>query len=245
MSGSTGGSEWLIALYWFCLALGGGYVILQFIMLLLGGVLHGMDIGGGHAELGGGGAEGEIDLDADMDHDLASHSPGVTPAHGHAETGADAHIGPYSPMAIATFMAGFGGMGLGLNAVGLKSLGGIPGAVFGGLLSLVAGIVAAAVLIVVLNKFFEATSASSGFSLDEVIGAEAEVCIPMDGVHTGQITFHAGYGTRTEPAKPIDDSDKYAQGQKVWIVKIDDGVFKVADFDRATHLNVKFRSEDA
>lgn len=240
--GAAGGFEWFATLYWACMILGGGYVVIQFVMLLLGGVMHGLDFGGGHAVDVGGGV-GDVDLDAALDSDITSHSPGIHPTHGQAATGtSDIHIGPYSPMAIATFLAGFGGMGIALRAIGIPEVAGIPGAFVGGLLSLLVGFVAAAIVIATLNKFFEVTQASSEYSLNEAIGTEAVVEVPMDGATMGQITFHAGSATRTEPARPLDAADAFAQGDKVWIVSIKDGVFEVVDFDKALHLNL--RTED-
>ena len=42
------------SVYWFCLLLGGGYVLVQFLLLLVGGIMHGVDVhsGGGDLDLG-------------------------------------------------------------------------------------------------------------------------------------------------------------------------------------------------
>ena len=227
--------------YWFCLVLGGGFVLVQFIMLMIGGVMHGVDIGGGgvadlnipDADVGGAG------VDFDHAHDPSINAPGVDASHGEYTTGtSDLHIGPFSPMTIAAFLAGFGGMGLVMESANIPDALGIPAAIFAGLMSLLFGILVSAGLIFTLNKFFENTGGSSGYSESEVIGRAATVSVPMDGGSLGEITYVAGHATRNSPARPLDADAVYAQGKEVFIAAIEDGVFRVVDLDRALSLKI-------
>ncbi|MCD6120087.1 hypothetical protein J7K50_09670 [bacterium] len=248
--------------YWACLLLGGGYTLIQFIMLLVGGVIHGVDVDAGHdIDIGhdfdadhdidiGHDFDVDTDFDADvgLDHDFDTgdptlDAPGVHDAHGAAATGAsDLHVGPYSPMSIAIFLAGFGGMGLVSQLFDIPNDLGVPAAFLGGALSLLFGILASAGLIFTLNKFFEATSSSSGYSEADVIGSKATVSVPMDGKAMGEITYVAGFGTRNSPARPFDKDDSFKQGQEVWIAAVKNGVFKVVDLNKA--LSMKIKTDD-
>jgi hypothetical protein len=238
--------------YWFCLLLGGGYVLVQFVLLLCGGMMHGVDVGGGGHDLdgmGGGGhdIDGGFDTDgADTHVDIgASHAPGhvgpgVHPTHGEASTGlGDLHVGPFSPMSIALFLTGFGGMGLIVNAFNLPNNLGVPTSILGGLISLVTGLLISAIVILMLNKFFEMTSSSSGYSINEVIGKPAVVDIPMDGERTGEISYNAGHATRNDPARPLDKKDSFKQGDHVFIAGWDDGTFLVVDVENASSPEIK------
>lgn len=222
--------------YWFCLLLGGGYVLVQFIMLLCGGILHGVDIGGG-----GHGIDGiEADTDFDTHHESGHVGTGAHPTHGDVSTGlGDMHVGPLSPMSIAIFLTGFGGMGLVVNAFNMPNNLGVPASIIGGLISLVTGIFISAVVIAMLNKFFQMTSASSGYSINEVIGKPAVVDIPMSGDKTGEISYTAGHATRNDPAKPLDKNDNFKQGDHVFIAGWDDGVFLVVDVENVDSPEIK------
>lgn len=237
--------DFMNGVYWFCLVLGGGFVLVQFILLLAGGVMHGVDIGGGGADLDVPDADAAgSGADFDHAHDPTINAPGVQASHGEYATGAsDLHVGPFSPMSIAAFLAGFGGMGLVVDSVNMPDTLGVPAAVFGGLMSLLFGILVSAGLIFTLNKFFENTGASSGYSEGEVIGRAATVSVPMDGKSLGEITYIAGHGTRNSPAKPLDADAVYKQGQEVFIASIEDGIFSVVDLDRALSLKIMTPAE--
>lgn len=232
--------DFMNGVYWFSLVLGGGFVLVQFILMMVGGVMHGVDIGGGGADLDMPDADiGGAGTDFDHAHDPSINAPGIEASHGEFATGtSDLHVGPFSPMTIAAFLAGFGGMGLVMESVNVSDALGIPAAIFGGLMSLLFGILVSAGLIFTLNKFFENTGASSGYNEDEVIGRAATVSVPMDGKNMGEITYVAGHGTRNSPAKPLDVEAVYAQGQEVFIAAIEDGIFSVVDLDRALSLKI-------
>lgn len=218
--------------FWFCLLLGGGFVLIQFILLLAGGIMYGVDVGGHDADISGG--------DADVHHDIGVDAPGVKVAHGEATTGTgDMHIGPFSPMSIAVFLAGFGGMGLIATSLNIPPILGIQVSILQGLFALIVGIAVSWLLILSLNKFFEATSASSGYTLNEVIGKPAIVDVPMNGHSIGQITYTAGYATRNDPAKPLNEEDSFKQGQSVFIAGYDDGVFLVVDVEHAESAEIR------
>jgi hypothetical protein len=227
--------------YWFCLLLGGMYVLIQFVMLLAGGIMHGVDMGGHDADVGGGGADLGHDFDAGhADTPHGAGSSGVQDAHGHVATGtSDMHIGPFSPMSIAMFLVGFGGMGLIATSLNIPPILGIQVSILQGLFALIVGIAVSWLLILSLNKFFEATSASSGYSISEVIGKPAVVDVPMNGQSIGQITYTAGYATRNDPAKPLNEEDSFKQGQNVFIAGYDDGVFLVVDVEHADSTEIR------
>ncbi len=221
--------------YWFCFLLGGVYVLIQFIMLLCGGILHSVNIGGGGHNLDGIGA----DTDFDTHHDTHVGT-GAHPTHGDVSTGlGDMHVGPLSPMTIAIFLTGFGGMGLVVNSFNLSNNLGVPTSIIGGLLSLVTGLSISAIVITMLNKFFQMTSASSGYSINEVIGKAAVVDVPMNGDSTGGITYIAGHATRNDPARPLDKNDNFKQGDQVFIAGWDNGVFLVVDVENFDSPEIK------
>lgn len=107
---------------------------------------------------------------------------------------------PLSPVTIAMFISTFGGVGLLLKKAGSPLFVHIPVAAFSGII--VGGLVSWA-----FYKIMLVTQASSHARMNDAIGLEAEVTIPIPHVGLGEIAYVMGGSRYTNPAKTADGKE--------------------------------------
>jgi len=215
----------LFDVYMAATILGAGYVAIS---ALLGNLdfSTGGDVGGGGADVGHDfGHDAGHDVGHDAGHDV-SHDVGhdAVSDGGHAEghgTGmvadaTDEHrraFGALSPTIIASFLAGFGAVGLVLQkGYGWDALSALPAA--GG------GVVLAGVFKAVFNKLALAASGSSHAAVRDLIGSEAEVTTPIGEHAPGEIAYVLS-GARFSRSARSADGKPIGRGTKVTIEAID------------------------
>ncbi len=166
---------------------------LVYIALLLVGVVYAVISGalGWLGDLGGG------DIHVDMS--------------GHLDAG---HAHPVSGTIIATFITGFGAGGVIAHYV-------LKWALLGGVgLALAFGVVLAGSAFLVMDLIFRHTQAGSEFSLDQMVGAEAEVITSIpDGGGIGEAAYVVKGQREVSPARSVDGS-ALAKGRVVVIEKV-------------------------
>ena len=114
---------------------------------------------------------------------------------GHLDAG---HAHPISGTVLATFITGFGGGG----AVAHYYLG---WSVLGGLaLAVAAGIAVGAAAFGVLELVFQQTQAGAEFSLDSLVGREAEVIVGIPAGGTGEVAYVVKGQREACPARTVD-----------------------------------------
>lgn len=129
--------------------------------------------------------------------------------------------------AIAGFMATFGGIGV---------LGELTGAGF--VLTLVAALVTAIALAFATQRLFRFagdTEMSSDVTAAELEGSIGHVALPVSSEHRGRIVVEIAGAREQMTASPADGSS-IDIGEKVVIVKIDQGVALVAPLGRELEL---------
>lgn len=193
-----------LAAYWWMLGIGGAGLLL----LSLGGHLHlghdmhigdhggGVDVGGGHAEIGhlGHGAEAH----------LGEHAEAHVGGHEAGGQGPDSAAGemPFtfsflSPFIVSTFVA-FGGVtGLTLRCCGYNGPWTLPPALGGGLLM-------AWLTVSGLNWALTRSQGSTSFRGANIIGFEAAVITPIPAGGVGEIAFTVKSVRRTAAARSSD-----------------------------------------
>ena len=182
-----------------------GIGIIYAVMILLGAGLHGLHIPG-------------FDIHVDG-HDIGvGHDVQV----GHADVGASVDhstvkVPSLSPVTIASFVTAFGAFGLissGMfNASTRDSL----------LWAAIGGFIVALIAHFAFGYFLIAPQGSSEVRLNEIIGSEAEVIVPIPSDSVGEIAFVAQGGRVTYTAKSGTGAP-IARGTTVVIEKIIGGV---------------------
>jgi membrane protein implicated in regulation of membrane protease activity len=217
----------LNATYILCIVAGFGYLIVSFLL--------------GHIGLGHGGHDGAAHGHLDSSSDTSSLDLGDVAAqeyHGAAaeaaieahegEHAAGEHIGPWSPMIMATFIFFFGCTGFLCN---------MPAVIELGLTSLLpasgSGFVFAALGIWILNAIAARTEGSSEPDARELIGHRAKVTTPIQPEHVGQIAYVVR-GSRFTAAARGAGGKPIPRDAEVTITRIDGGTFFVA-WDPAEH----------
>lgn len=183
-------ADWfnLPAVYAFCLALGAGYTIL---VAVLG------SFGGGFGHFDHGGFEGH-DLGHGGDHDTG---------HG------GAHMGPFSPLIIASFLTCFGGTGLLFTK--MVSLGRLSLAPAGG-----AAVAFAGATIWIFNRLFARVEATSQAKACDLVGRVATVITPIpQGPGAGAIAYVIN-GTRYSLAARSEDAVAMDRGSEAVILRV-------------------------
>ena len=131
-------------------------------------------------------------------------------ASGHLDAG---HLHPVSGTTAATFITGFGGGGTVAHYY-------LDWSLLGGLaLATATGLVVAAAAYAVLEFVFKHTQAGSEFAVEEAVGRDAEVIVPIPEGGTGQIAYLAK-GQRQQSAARATDGAPIAKGAVVVIDKV-------------------------
>jgi membrane protein implicated in regulation of membrane protease activity len=151
-------------------------------------------------------------------HFFGGHDAHVAGSGGHAEAGADTSdmpgISVFSPTVMAAFVTAFGGFGLIFTQFPKTS-----SAVISAPLSILGGLVVAAVLFFFLRGVFSHTQSSSESRVANLIGVEANVITPIPENGVGEIAYVVG-GTRyTAPAR-AENNAAVANGRTVKITRI-------------------------
>jgi|SRR6185295_13044208 len=131
--------------------------------------------------------------------DSSPHMDGGGALEGSHSAG-NVHYSPLSPVTIAMFISTFGGVGILLKKSDFPMFVHIPVAAFSGIL--VGGLVSYA-----FYKFMLATQASSHARMNEAIGAQAEVTVPIPHVGLGEIAYVLSGSRYTNPAKTVDGKE--------------------------------------
>lgn len=194
----------LFDIYMAAAVLGGGYVVLS---ALLGNL---------HFSAGEGGGEGVGVPHGDVGHGMPHDAHHEAHHTGHVVDATDERrraFGLFSPTVVASFLAGFGGVGLVMQrgygwgqASALPALGG--------------GIVLAACLMAVYNKLARAASSSSHALLKELIGVRASVTTPIGADSPGEIAYVL-HGSRFSRSARSADGKPIARGAEVTIEALD------------------------
>lgn len=197
-----------------CLIIGTVWLLLTaFLGDLIGGGADDVGVGGHDVDVGGHDAGiGHFETDA-SGHDF----------HADTSMGDAVHLGPFSPMILACFLATFGASGLifakMMPAVLLDFLVVIPAAVFG------AGVSGG--LMYGFNKLSSKVDASSEAEVARFAGLTAEVITPIPEKGIGQVSFVVK-GTRlNSSAKSVDES-AIPRGSKVIIDEVKGSVLYVS-----------------
>ena len=200
-----------LTIYTVSLVIGVVYVVIG---AILGEIAHhGVDLADQDTDLGG----ADVGQDMDVGHDI-----------GHVDAGGLAHdvglgqehISPFKPLTIATFLTGFGGLGL-ISQLGLR---------VSPLVSLfVAGPGAVAIAAVEFAAFVKLVIRAQGSSeatFYETLGSEAEVTVAIPKKGLGQVAYHIKGFRYMSPARS-DDGKPIKQGERVRIMKCGDNVYTV------------------
>ena len=122
------------------------------------------------------------------------------------------HFSPLSPVTIAMFIATFGGSGYIFSKVlGWPLLFNLPAAT-------VSGFLLAAIVFYLFYKLFQATQASSQPRVDEVVGKEAQITVPIPNHGVGQIAYSIG-GMRYSNSAQTADGKELPVNMIVKVVK--------------------------
>ena len=155
-------------------------------------------------------------------HDAHGHG-----GHAHTEAGGGGgHEMPgfsaLSPTTIATFITGFGGLGLILSSIGFAKSAwlSVPLAAVGGL-----GI--AALVFLLFRKIFSSTQSSSEGRVRELFGRSATVITPIAAGGVGEIAYEQGGSRYTAPAREVE-SLVCPAGATVRIVRVVGSQFHVS-----------------
>lgn len=136
---------------------------------------------------------------AEAQFDSSPHMDGGGALDGSHSAG-NVHYSPLSPVTIAMFISTFGGIGLLLKKADLPMFVHLPAAAFSGIV--VGGLVSYA-----FYKIMLVTQASSHARMNEAIGLDAEVTIPIPHVGMGEIAYVLAGSRYTNPAKTVDGKE--------------------------------------
>ena len=230
---AKGGFE-IFHLYLIFLVFGGGYAVISFFFSATGGdhdvsAGHDVDVDMGHDFDVGHDVDVDMSHDFDVGHDVdighdadVGHDVGHGAEHGELAVGADAsltHLGPFSPMIVAMFMACFGLGGI----VFTKA---VPLGIFSFLPSVACGVGGAWLMLNLFNKLFAATEGSSEAQVWRLVGREAQVITPIPESGVGEIQYVARGSTFSAPAR-TSDGTPLERGMKVTIVDASQTIFVV------------------
>jgi len=179
----------LTGVFFFCLVFGGVWLLLA---AFLGDIL-----GGGDADVGGHDFDaGGHDIDVGgHDVDAGGHDIG-----GHVGVGDAMHLGPFSPLILACFLATFGASGLILSKLlptrALDILVILPAAGIGTMVSVG--------LIYGFNRLALSLEGSSEALTSQLPGLSAQVTTPIPANGKGEISLVARGSRFTRPAQSLD-----------------------------------------
>ena len=220
--------------YWSCFALGTAYTL---VTVLAGGMGHAVSHighvhvphignGAGHA-VSGHGATAHAHAPIAHGHGDAGHSGhNVDQAH-HAElndVGSKLNLLQYlNPLSVASFLLGFGGVGVVVRMIGFHQKASI-------LCALAAGWGLWLVSWWIVTRVFGAAEGTSHNTWDDVIGLRAQVTVPIEGLKSGTVAYVVG-GTR-QTAKAISEDDELIPtGATVRIKRIENHTATVSRVD--------------
>lgn len=193
----------LLTLYWICLVVGGGLLLIS--TLSTWGAEGGADVD----------VDVSTDVDAGIDLDAAS-SPDVHAGHAHAGSLASW----LSMQFIVFFLAMFGAVGVTMSYLtGQGTFATLACALVGGVL-----IGQGAHQILRSIRRNSGNSATLLQNYDHKIG---RVTVAINGARMGEITLRVGEGNRYVPAVARRPDDSFAPGQHVGVVAYRDGVAEV------------------
>lgn len=199
----------LTGIYIFCLVAG---LLWALITAFLGDILgHGGDFGDHSFDVGG------------HDVDVSGHDVGVGDhdvAAADLDHGSGMHLGPFSPMIVAVFLATFGGIGLIVHFFypSLSAITAFPAAVTGVLVS--------GVVMVGFNRLSTRVEGSSQALASHLIGLIAEVTTPIPEGRLGEISYVARGSRYIAPARSRAGG-RLERNTQVLITDIQAGTFLV------------------
>ncbi len=143
-------------------------------------------------------------------------------SHGDAGVGGDPVISPLSPTTLAAFITSFGGIGMILSRIEAtrSPLLSIP-------LSLLGGLIIAALVFYLFRMVFVRTQGSSESLVANLAGREATVITPIAPGSVGEIAYVDG-GVRYTAAARCEGTDPLSTGSTVIIQRIVGNQFFVA-----------------
>ena len=215
--------------FWFCLMLGGAYTLVS---LVLSGASQlgdqGMDPGAHHAVVHGDAG----DLDA------GTHTAGGTGHAGEAlTTDAGAHDAAHahheggfnilhylSPLAVAGFLLGFGGVGVAVRLMGAAAWPSTVAATAGGL-----GLWLIAYLII--TRVFVQAAGTSHYRQEELAGRRGLVTATIEGGKPGMICYTITGTRQTVRAISEDPAESIPTGSAVRIRRIENNTAVVTRID--------------
>ena len=222
----------LTTVYWICLIVGGGLLLIS-------------TVAGGHgdADVGGdfGGDVGDVSLDALVGADF--HGPGDLPADLHAmgdisgDVHAD-HAGATSPASwfsiqfVVYFMAMFGVIGVSLTHLADTGAGVTLALASAG------GMIVGQSVHQLLRKL-RRSSGNSTTQLADYVNKIARVTIDMSHQNTGEVALHMGNAERFLPAVSKRDDAKFSRGDAVAVVEYQGGVAQVVSREEFEFLSNK------
>jgi membrane protein implicated in regulation of membrane protease activity len=153
------------------------------------------------------------------DHGGHGGGHGGHSADGHGSDGHDA-LPLFSPTAIAAYITGFGSAGLALNHLGIVNpLLQVPlAAGFAGLFGV--GLTAAIV------RFSRRAEGNSLSRIDDLVGQDVEVTVAIPAGGSGEVAFVSA-GTRQTATAQSEAGQTFAQGARVRVTRVSDGVLHV------------------
>ena len=200
----------LTTLYWICLIVGGG--------LLLVGV-----VAGHHGDVGtdaGVGMDMDVSVHADVGADVATdaHFDGGHPDGGHPHAGALA--GWLSVQFVVFFMAMFGLVGVVLTHLTQQTWG------MGLTYALIAGLVVGQGVHQVLRKLRQSCCDSTP-QAEDYVDKPARVTVTVQGSRQGEVALYVGRAERFIPAVAKRSDQTFSPGQQVGVVAYRDGVGEI------------------
>ncbi|HSV73678.1 MAG TPA: NfeD family protein [Chthonomonadales bacterium] len=214
--------------FWFCLMLGGVYTLVSLVLSGASQVVdHGADAGSahsiGHAEAGVGAADAHGHVPAtDPGEALAHHgSHGATQAH---HEGGFNLLQYVSPLAVAGFLLGFGGVGVAARMMGLAVWPSLVCATAGGL-----GLWLIAYLII--TRIFVQATGTSHYRQDELVGRRGLVLASIEGRRPGMVCYTITGSRQTVRAVSEDPDEALPAGTAVRIRRMENNTAFVSKID--------------
>ncbi|MHA1568703.1 MAG: NfeD family protein [Alphaproteobacteria bacterium] len=209
---------WVGLIYLACLVFGVGYALWTGLI----GPYFGGDGDAGDA----GGAD--IDAGGDVGHDFGVDIGDGDLGHGDVldfdaahDLGGEVQFSPMSPSVLATFLGGFGALGVighyALELAWWRSL----------ILASISGVVVAGVFYYVVKSLYSVTQASSEARVAELIGESANVSVEITAGSTGEIVYVALGSRYQSPARHLDSEEPIPRGAKVIIKRVEGGIYYV------------------
>lgn len=115
--------------------------------------------------------------------------------HGHVDTSGNGNMPSLSPITLSSFVTAFGAFGLIGEYYSNESIG------WSLLAASLGGIVVAVIAHFAFGYFLIAPQGSSEVTMKDIVGADAEVTVPIPAESVGEVAFVAQGGRLTYPAK--------------------------------------------